>query len=122
MFTRAVYARERLFVQQTSKIVSVCDFFHELHRKLVVVGSYVDYGEDGCKLVLGGRNLVVTGFSQNSQFPQLLVKVLHKSNDSGTNVAEVVVLKFLPFGRFRSEKSSSRKDEVFALKVKFFID
>ena len=53
-------------------------FFHHLHRQLVVVGSDVGGGENGRQLVLGGRHLVVLGFGEHAQLPQLFVQILHK--------------------------------------------
>ena len=44
------------------KTMTACNFLHQLHRQLVVVGGNVRLGIDGSELVLCGSCLVVLGF------------------------------------------------------------
>ena len=98
------------------------DFFHNFHRQLVLVGCDVDGGEDRCKFVLRGGNLVVFGLGKNTEFPKFLVKFLHIFYHSRLDCAEVVVGKFLSLGRAGAEERASSIEEVFAFFVHGGVD
>ena len=103
MLAAAVYARKRLFVQQTYHSVAFGDLLHYLHSELVVVGSHVGGGEYGCEFVLSGRNLVMLGFGEYSEFPEPFVEFFHKLLHARLYRAEVMVFHLLTFGGFRAE-------------------
>ena len=111
----AVYSGKGLFMEQAHKTVFCGDLLHNLHSKLVVVGGNIGSGIDWSKLVLGGSNLVVLGFCENSQLPQLFVKVGHIFCDSRLYNAEIVIVHFLTLWGHCSEKGSAGEDEVLAL-------
>ena len=93
----AVYALERLLMQQAGEAMLLRDGTHDLHGQLVVVGRDVG-GGDTAHLVLARCDLVVLGLGEDAQLPQLLVELLHESSYTRTECAEVVIIHFLTFG------------------------
>ena len=122
VLARTVDALKGLFVQQAHQAVAARHFLHDLHHQLVLVGGYVDGGEDGRQFVLGGRHLVVLGLGEDAVPPQLFVQFLHKGGNARLDGAEIVVLQLLPFGRLGAEQRPARKDEVLSLFVHGAVD
>ena len=120
MLAAAVYACERLFMEQADKSVLCRNLFHYFHCELVVVGCDVGGCKYGSKLVLSRRYFVVLCLCENTEFPQLLVKVFHVCRNSRLDCAEVMVVHFLTFGRHCAEQCSSAEEKVFSL-VKVFL-
>ena len=71
--------------------------------------------------MLRGRHLVVLGFGEDPELPELVVQVGHIGRDARLDDAEVVVVHFLSLRRHCTYKRSSAIDEVRALIVHFFI-
>ena len=63
----AVYALERLLMQQAGEAMLLRDGTHDLHGQLVVVGRDVGGGEHRRHLVLARCNLVVLGLGEDAQ-------------------------------------------------------
>ena len=83
-----------------------------LHRQQVVVDGNVGSVEDGSQLMLAGSNFVVLGLGGNAQLPQLLVQLLHKFGDLGTDDTEVMLLQLLTLGRGSTEQSAAGEDQI----------
>ena len=77
MLARTVHSLKRLFVQKADEVVLFRHLFHQLHRKLVVVYGDVGSRENGRKLVLRGRDLVVLGFGVDAVTPKRFVQIAH---------------------------------------------
>ena len=112
MLAAAVHSRKGFLVQQTGHAVLRRHFAHDLHGELVLIRRHVDGGVDGSKLVLRGGDFVVLGLGKHPQLPQFLVQILHERRHAGFDRAEVVVLKFLTFGRSRAEERPARVHQV----------
>ena len=118
----AVYTREGLLVEQAHQAVAVRHIAHDLHGQLVVVAGDVGGGEDGGQLMLGGGDLVVLGFGQHPQLPQLPVQVPHKSGHPGLDGPIVVVVHLLALGGLGSKKGAAAEDQVPALLVELLVN
>ena len=118
----AVYALERLLMQQAGEAMLLRDGTHDLHGQLVVVGRDVGGGEHRRHLVLARCNLVVLGLGEDAQLPQLLVELLHESSNARTECAEVVIIHFLTLRRHCTEQGAAGKDQVLALCVVLAVD
>ena len=118
----AVDAVKGLFVQQTDQSVPVGDLLHDLHGELVVVGGDVGGRVDRRQLVLRGGNLVVLGFGEDSELPELVVQVGHIGRDARLDDAEVVVVQLLPLRRHGTEERPPAEHEVAALFVHLLVD
>ena len=114
MFAGAVDARERFFVQQTHKAVPLRHLLHDLHGQLVLVTGGVGVRIEGGHLVLGRGHFVVFRLGQNAQRPQRLVQIPHIGGDAGADRAIVVIVQFLPSGRFRAKERAARHAQVLA--------
>ena len=79
------------------------NFFHQLHRELVMVSGNIRSRVDRRQLVLCGCNLIVFGFGKDPQLPKFFVQLGHKSLDARLDCAEIMVLQFLPLGRFSAK-------------------
>ena len=121
VLTAAVYARKGLLVQQADEPVTGRDLLHYLHCQLVVVGCNVCSGIDRRKLMLCGCDLVVLGLCENSELPELLVKISHVFGNSRLDSAEIMVVKLLTLRRLCTEKRSAAELEVGTLLVHFLI-
>ena len=122
MLARAVYARERLFVQKAYHTMAVGHALHALHDELVVVGGNVYRGIDARKLVLGGGNLVVLGLGRDAELPELFVQLTHKRCHARLDRAEIVVVQFLSLGRARAEERAAGIDKVGTLLISAAVD
>ena len=122
MLARAVDTGKGLFMKKTHKIMSQCDALHNLHRQLIVVRRQIDAREHGRKLVLCRRDLVMLGLRENTELPELLVKLLHICRDARFYRAEIVIVHLLPFGRLCTEERAAGKDEVFSFFIKLPIN
>ena len=121
MLAAAVDPIEGLFVEQADQTVLGGHVFHGLHGQLVVVSGNVGGGEDGGQLMLGGGHLVVFGFGQNAQLPQLFVQVFHKGGHPGLDSAKVVVLQLLALGGLGAEQGAAGKAQVRALVIQCLV-
>ena len=65
--------------------------------------------------MLGGGNLIVLGFCENSQLPKLLVKIGHIFGHPGLDNSEIVIVHFLSFWRHGSEKGSAGENQILTL-------
>ena len=106
MLTASVYSGKGLFMQQALHVMTLGDLFHDLHGQLVVIGRYVGGRKYRSHLVLCGSNLVMLGFGEHSDLPELIVKLLHKGGDSRLYRSEVMIVELLSFGRTGSEKGA----------------
>ena len=61
-------------------------------------------------------------FSQNANFPKLVVKFLHKGGDSRLYDTKVMVIHFLPLWRLCTEQGTPSKANVGTLIVHFLCD
>ena len=83
MLSASVHPVKRLFVKQTDKTVAKGGLFHNFHCELIMVGGDIGRRIYRGKLVLRGGNLVMLGFSEHAELPQLRVKLAHKSGYAG---------------------------------------
>ena len=118
----AVHAGKGLFVKEAYQPVAGGDLLHDLHGQLVVVGGDIGGGVDRRQFVLGGCHLIVLGFGQDAQFPELLVQIGHIGGHAGFDNAEIVVVQLLTLRRLGAEERAAGEHEVLALFVHFFID
>ena len=82
MFAGAVDAGKRFFVQKADQSMAEGDFFHGLHRQLIMVGGDVGGRKDRGEFMLGRGDLVVLGLGGDAELPQLHIQVGHESRDS----------------------------------------
>ena len=68
--------------------------------------------------MLTGGALVVLGLAQNSQPPELLVQILHKGGDTGTDGAEIMIIQLLSLRGPGAEEGSSGEPEILPLGIK----
>ena len=87
-------------MEQAHQSVAVGHLLHHLHHQLVLVAGGVGVGVDRGHLMLGGGHLVVLGFAEHAQLPQLLIQILHIGGDPGPDGAIVVVVQLLSLGGF----------------------
>lgn len=100
----------------------LCDVFHDFHGQLVLVDRQVGGSEDGRHLVLSGRNLVVLGLGEDSQLPQLLIKLLHVCRDAGLDGAKIVVFHLLALRGAGAKKGTAAEDQILALLPKRLVN
>ena len=74
----AVDTLERFFVQKADKPVFFGNVAHYFHGEHVGVHRDVSGSKHRRHFVLGGRNLVMFGFGENSVTPKLFVQIAHK--------------------------------------------
>ena len=115
MLTGTIDTRERFLMKQAFQSVLARNSLQSLHYNLVVVYRNISLRIDRSQLVLCRSNLIVLGFRRNSDFPQLLVDILHKRRNSLTDCSEIVIIKLLSFRRHSSEQCTSCVDQVFSL-------
>ena len=60
------------------------------------------------------------GLCKNTKLPKLVVKILHIFGNLRLDNTEIVVVQFLSFGRFCSEKRSACKAKIGTLVIHFF--
>ena len=78
MLARAIDARKRLFMKQTSQIMPLGDLLHSLHDKLVRIAGDIGRIIDCCQFMLSGGHLVVLGLGGDAQLPKRFIKLVHK--------------------------------------------
>ena len=122
MLAAAVHALKRLLMLQADQTVLGSDLLHHLHRQQVVVDGNVGGVKDGSQLMLAGSNFVVLGLGGNAQLPQLLVQLLHKLGDLGTNDTEVVLFQLLTLGRGGTEQGAAGEDQILTGFVIFLLN
>ncbi len=122
MLTGTVYALIRLFMEQASKVMLVCDTLHRLHNKLIVIYRNIGCLINRSQLMLCRCNLVVLRFCRHAELPKLHVQILHIGADALFDNAEVMILHLLSFRRQRPEQRASGKHQVFSLHIKIFIN
>ena len=104
-------------MEQAHETVAVCYLLHDLHRDLVLIAGCIGITVNGRHFMLGRRHLIVLGLGEDAQLPQLVVEILHKGGDSGTDRAKIVILQLLSSGRFGAKKRPAGHDQIFALLV-----
>ena len=72
--------------------------------------------------MLSGGYLVVLGFGQNAQLPQLLIQVSHVSGNSGLDNAKVMIVHLLTLGGLGAEQGTAGIDQILALVIHCLID
>ena len=117
-----VDAFEGLFVQQANEAVALCNLFHQLHGKLIVVGGNICGGEHRCHFMLAGSHLVVFRLCGNTELPQLLVQILHERLYARTDGAKVMVFHLLSFGGMCAKQRAAGKDQIQTLGVILLAD
>ena len=63
--------------------------------------------------MLGRSHFVMLGLSQDAQFPQFFVQVLHKIFDAFLNDAKVMVFHFLSLGNLGAKQSTAGINQIF---------
>ena len=121
MFAAAVHAVKGLFMQQAYEAMLLRELLHDFHCELVVIRGDVRRGEDGRKLVLRGRDLVVLGLCEHAELPKLRVQLLHERRNARLDRAEVVVVQLLPLGRHRAKERAAGVEQVLALCKKLLV-
>jgi len=94
--------------------VAAGDLLHHFHGQLVVVRGHVGGEKYGGQLVLRGGDLVMLGFCQHAQLPQLVVKILHKLGHARLYDAEVMVVHLLALGGHGTEKGAPGEYKILA--------
>ena len=122
MLTAAVDAGEGLLGQEAVEAVAAGDLFHDLHRQLVVVTSYIDDGVDRRHLVLGRGGFVMLGLGQDADLPELLVQLRHEGLDTGLDRSEEMIAQLLPLGGGGAEKRAAGEDQVAAFVIQLFFN
>ena len=59
---------------------------------------------------------------EDTQLPELLIKILHIFGNSCLDVAEIMIFKFLTLRSFSTEKGSACKHKILTLIVKLLIN
>ena len=122
MLAAAVDPGERFLMQQAYQAVFCSYLLHDFHGQLVVVGRHIGGSINRGKFMLRGSHLVMLCLGQDAQFPEFPVELFHVSGHSGLDDAEVVIIHFLPLGRFCPEQCPSGKAKIRALIVHFLRD
>ncbi len=122
MFSGAVNARERFFMEEAHEIMTQRHFLHGLHHELVMVRRNVGRGKDRRHFILGRRYLIVFGLRGDPHLPKLDVEVSHEISNTVFDRTEILILKFLPFGGRRAEESPSRNDQINTLFIVVLVD
>ena len=117
MLSGAVNALERLFVQQANEVMLRSTLLHNFHNQLIRVAGAVCAGINRSKLMLAGSDFIVLGFGEDAQTPKLLIQILHKYRNAGTDRTKVVVFQFLTLRGRRSEQCAARNAQIFALGI-----
>ena len=104
-------------MEQAHQSVAVGHLLHHLHHQLVLVAGGVGVGVDRGHLMLGGGHLVVLGFAEHAQLPQLLIQILHIGGDPGPDGAIVVVVQLLSLGGLCAEQGPAAHPQVLPLGV-----
>ena len=99
-----------------------CDFLHDLHRQLVMVGRDIGRRVDRRQFVLCGRHFVVLRLGKDAQLPEFLVQICHISGDSRFDDAEIVIIHLLSFRRHRAEQGPAAELQIFSLFIHFTVD
>ena len=115
VLTGTVDTCERFFMEQAFQPMLARNSLQCLHYDLVVVYCNVCLCIDRSQLMLCRSHLIVLCLCRNSDFPQLLVDILHKRRNSLTDCSEIVIVKLLTFRRHSSEQCTSCIDQVFSL-------
>ena len=98
------------------------NLLHNLHRKLVMIGSNIRCGINGCQLMLCGCDLVMLGLCKNTKLPQLLIEILHISSYTGLDNTKIMVIHLLSLGRLRTKESTSRIYKVLSFVIHFSVN
>ena len=122
VFAAAVYAVERLFMEQANEPMLFRRLLHDFHRQLVMVGGNIRRFKHGRKLVLGRRRFVVLRLGRDAQFPQFFVQIFHERLHAGFDHAVVMSFGFLTLWRFCAEQRTPCVGEIFSLFEQFFVD
>ena len=104
-------------MEQAHQIVLGSAFFHGAHNQLIVVAGLVCIGIDGGQLMLTGRALVVLGFGEDAQPPELLIQILHELRNPGTDGRKIVVIQLLTLGSRRAKQSPAGQAQILPLGV-----
>ena len=95
---------------------------HDLHRKLVMIGSNIRCGINRCQLMLRGRNLIMLGLCKDAELPELLVEILHISGYTGLDDTKIMVIHLLSLGRLRAKERASGVYEIFSFVIHFSVN
>ena len=87
-----------------------------------MVAGGVGVGVDGGHLMLGGGHLVVLGFAEHAQLPQLLIQILHIGGDPGPDGAIVVVVQLLSLGGLCAEQGPAAHSQVLPLLIEGLVN
>ena len=112
VFSRAVDAGERLFVDEEHEAVLQGQSTHRAHDDHVVVGADRGRLVDGRHLELAGRHLIVARLRGNPQAPQLAVQIHHEREDPLADGTEVLILQLLALGRRGAKESAPGEHQV----------
>mmetsp|Transcript_4980 Transcript_4980/g.12376 ORF Transcript_4980/g.12376 Transcript_4980/m.12376 type:complete len:203 (-) Transcript_4980:737-1345(-) len=118
----AVDALEGLLVEEHVQAVEIGELLHELHAEHVLVHRHVGHGEDGGKLVLAGRNLVVVGGHGDAEEEELLLHSLEVVRHRGGDLTEIVGVGLLAARRGRANDRAVGGHEIGAAEVRVLGD
>ena len=121
VFSASVHALERFFVQKAHQPVPAGHLFHDFHGQLIMVAGHVRDRVDRRHLVLGRSCLVMLGFRQNSQLPQLFVQLGHEGLHPRLDGSEKMIPQLLSLRSARAEKRPAGKNQIAAAIVQLFI-
>ena len=85
--------------------------------RLVVVSGDVAGGEQRRQLMLARGRLVVLGFGEDPQFPELLIQILHIGRYPGLDHPKIVVFQLLPFGWLGAQQGAPGVHQILALLI-----
>ena len=122
MLTAAINASKGFLVQQAYQSVTQGNALHKFHCQLIMIRSYVSSSKNRCQLMLGRSNFVMLRFSKHAQLPQLLIQLLHKSQDARLDDAKIMVFHLLPFRNLGSEQCAPRIYQILTLLPHLLID
>ena len=122
MLAGAVDAREGLLMEQAHQSVAVGHLLHHFHGQLVLVAGGVGIGEHRRHLMLSRGYLVVLGFAEHAQLPQLLIQILHIGGDPGPDGAIVVVVQLLSLGGLCAEQGPAAHSQVLPLLIEGLVN
>ena len=72
--------------------------------------------------MLSGSHLVMLGFGENPQLPQLLVQLLHIGSYPRLDGTEIVILQLLALGGTGPKESTSGKEKVLPLLINTLVN
>ena len=109
-------------MQQQTKTVTTCHFFHNGHHQQILVDSQVTFSKNRSKLKLVRGYFVVTGFHWNTELISLKFQIFHISCNTGRYRTKIMVFHLLIFGRLVTDQCTTGEHKVRPGSIQSFVN